>query len=392
MQQLAFINGSTLLSIRESKGVTREYLARKARAPVEKLEQWENCSKADYPTMRQAERMAKTLLVPLAGLYMDPDKLPKFPRPKTANMRRPFDSEFGIGDSQVNLAIGWLCSLRAQLLATCEGLGEGFAAPGIPNLGGDPVTAAVKLRTFLGLSHAEQFGSESTRKFFLLLRKKMESKGILLLQYGNVEVEACRGIALYFDTCPVIGVNEDDRWPAQSFSAIHEIGHLSKRASTVCNQMDASADRAEEVYCNALAGEFLVPRAELERALAGFDDSKSDDTTEKLAATFSISKEVISRRLMDAGYLSKSEYEERLERYRRELQKEKEQNRERRLAGEPTGFAQPAERVAVNKYGSLYCGALLRSVDRGLYSSYDVGGMLGVKAEKLPGILREMSR
>jgi len=392
MHQLAFINGSTLLSIRESRGVSREFLANKASVSIEALEQWENCSKTDYPTMRQAERMASTLLVPLAGFYMEPSKLPALQRPSTANMRKPFDSEYEGDDSQVNLAISWLCSLRVSLLDTCEKLGEGFVTSIIPDLGDDPALAAARLRNYLGFSQSEQFHCKSKRKLYLLLRKKIEAKGILLAQYGNVEIEASRGIALYYEKCPVIGVNERDRWPGQSFSAIHEMGHLSKRASTVCNQMETVSDLAEEVYCNALAGEFLVPRHELETALRELADWKSEESTEKLARLFSVSREVVSRRLMDAGYLAKAEYEERLERYRQERQRDKELERKRRAAGETTGFSKPAEQVTVEKHGSLYCSALLRGIDSGIYDSFDVGGMLGVRVEKLPGVMRESSK
>jgi Zn-dependent peptidase ImmA (M78 family) len=40
------------------------------------------------------------------------------------------------------------------------------------------------------------------------------------------DLEIARAIALYDDKTPIIGINEEDRPPAKTFSIVHELTHL----------------------------------------------------------------------------------------------------------------------------------------------------------------------
>ena len=89
----------------------------------------------------------------------------------------------------------------------------------------------------------------------------MEIKGIFVQCFIDVPVELVRGFSLYYDGLPVIGINNEDCFSAKSFSLIHELVHLLKRESSVCNVMfDITLSRFEKVFCNAVAGELLVPQ------------------------------------------------------------------------------------------------------------------------------------
>ena len=76
--------------------------------------------------------------------------------------------------------------------------------------------------------------------------------------FTDVPIEMARAFAIYDSTMPIIGLNDDDRQPAKSFSMIHELVHIFKRESSLCNDMRSL--RKEEAFCNAVAGEVLVPR------------------------------------------------------------------------------------------------------------------------------------
>ena len=68
----------------------------------------------------------------------------------------------------------------------------------------------------------------------------------------------------------------------------------------------------EEVFCNAVAGETLVPEEELRNKMASYNTSViSLEIIEKVATQFSVSKEVIIRRLFDATppYISNAQYQ-----------------------------------------------------------------------------------
>lgn len=224
---------------------------------------------------------------------------------------------------------------------------------------------------------------------FLLLRKLIESKGVLLAQYHGVELETARGVSVYFDILPVIGVNITDHAPAMSFTAIHELVHLTQRASTVCNQMGVNTISKEEIFCNAVAGEFLVPRADLIRELKN-DDPLSLEATEKLADMFSVSRDVISRRFFDLGFISKRQYESIIEFYGNEIKAKREEERLKREAGiEPGFFGISIEKKVADKFGSVYCESILRGVESGLYTEYDAGKKLDVSEGKLREVFRE---
>lgn len=111
---------------------------------------------------------------------------------------------------------------------------------------------------------------------------------------------------------PIIGINDEDRPPAKTFTIIHELVHLFKRESSLCNDMSSSASTlSEEVFCNAVAGELLVPKRALRIVLehGHYFAPYSIDDIKRVADRFSVSREVIVRRLLELRKIDQSEYE-----------------------------------------------------------------------------------
>lgn len=384
MTQLAYINGATLKVVREDKGVSLEFLAKKARIAPSVIALWESGAHDNYPTMRQAEALAKVLQVPLAGLYTVPGNYPKGSRPITVNMRRLFDAS-STDDSSVNLAIDQLCGLRQQLLEFRAELGKPLQATGVTTLSPDPVVAADFIRDTLNITVEEQKSLGTSRKLFKLIRRKLEERGILLLEFTGVDTVDCRGLSLFFNDYAVAGVNEKDRWPGKCFSAIHELGHLSMRSSAICNDMESGDSRSEEVYCNALAGNFLVPMDDLRREL-GKQDPISLDVVACLAKTFCVSKEVVVRRLLDLGYVSRFAYEQITAELEQQLEEDKRRAKEDETKGR---FAlNPAQR-SVDRRGTVYVEAVQGCLVSGAMNEFDAASYLGVSTNRLDGVFRE---
>ena len=65
----------------------------------------------------------------------------------------------------------------------------------------------------------------------------------------------------------------------------------------------------EEIFCNAVAGEFLVPRKSLAVLIAKFDSSFSKQDIGDIAIKYAVSKEVIVRRLLDLQVINQDEYD-----------------------------------------------------------------------------------
>lgn len=388
MRQLAFINGVTLKTIREDKGVSAVYLAKKAGLSKNLLAQWESGSSNDYPTMRQAEKMAKVLRVPLAGLYLNPENYPKNGHPPFVNLRR-FAEVNALDDSALNLAVCQLASLRSKLLELRYDLGEESCGISLPPLDPDPVQAAECLRSVLDVSVDDQMRLSSSRKLFKLLRRKLEVLGVLLVEFTGVEVEECRGVALYYDEFAIAGVNANDRWTARCFSTIHELGHLSRRFSAACNQMDLNADSSEEVYCNALAGNYLIPGYALGRVLGRHTPSSLEEIN-GIATLFCASREVVVRRLLDLGYIDRAKYEELAKELKRQVEEEKAKRKfEQSTEGSKTSFARNPIQIAVDVHGTAYVDAVRGCLDAGSLNEIDASGLLGVPPSKLEKVFLE---
>ena len=141
--------------------------------------------------------------------------------------------------------------------------------------------------------------------------------------FVDVPIETARGIAIYESSLPIIGINDEDRPPAKSFTLIHELVHLFKRESSLCNDMNSSANTAkEEIFCNAVAGELLVPAQALRIILREhqFLAPYSVNDIQKIANRFSVSREVIIRRLLDMGEIDTIEYDTYADLFNQEIE------------------------------------------------------------------------
>ena len=121
------------------------------------------------------------------------------------------------------------------------------------------------------------------------------------------------GFSLYDLTCPVIVVKKQDWDTRQSFTLMHELGHLLlHKTSSIDDARDLQSHRGHEREANAFAGHLLVP----DHFLASILDverpdevSQYDYWLERQRRAWGVSGEVILRLLMDAGRLPQRQYE-----------------------------------------------------------------------------------
>ena len=309
MYVYARINKETMKFIRETKAITLDYVSRITKYSSSKIELWENSDTDKFPTINQAKSIAKCYRVPFAGLYMNANDINIKHLPKVRNLRTLPDTT--LDNSALNLAIIDVLSARDLLIDSKIALHENMSPFSIQAVDSEDVNQWAKtIREELELSIDVQYGCQSTRQFYLYVRNAVERAGVFVHCFTGIETEIVRGFAIYEDFLPIIGLNNEDRYPAKTFTIFHELVHLMKRSSAVCNDM-ISHDLAqhEEVFCNAVAGEILVPKLNLIKQLGSLTTDEIDlNLISKLAAKFSVSKEVISRRLLDIGKISKSQY------------------------------------------------------------------------------------
>lgn len=183
-----------------------------------------------------------------------------------------------------------------------------FSLPKIPK--NNPSKAASAARDWLKLGDENSFDS---------YRAAIEEKGILVFRSNGyngkwqiAKESPILGFTLFDPTCPVIVVKKQEWEPQQSFTLMHELGHLLlHRTSSIDDEQDMQSRQGYESEANAFAGQILVP----ETFLAGIDDSdRPDDVAEydawlaRQRKAWGVSGEVILRRLLDSGRLSQANY------------------------------------------------------------------------------------
>ena len=390
MYVYARINKETMKFIRETKAITLDYVSRITKYSSSKIELWENSDTDKFPTINQAKSIAKCYRVPFAGLYMNANDINIKHLPKVRNLRTLPDTT--LDNSALNLAIIDVLSARDLLIESKIALHENMSPFAIQAVDSEDVNQWAKtIREELELSIDVQYGCQSTRQFYLYVRNAVERAGVFVHCFTGTEI--VRGFAIYEDFLPIIGLNNEDRYPAKTFTIFHELVHLMKRSSAVCNDM-ISHDLAqhEEVFCNAVAGEILVPKLNLIRQLGSLTTDEIDlNLISKLAAKFSVSKEVISRRLLDIGKISKSQYSALTDAIRISFENEREAIR---ISRKNSGVKIPRNisREAIDQNSPSLCRTFYNGFREGYFDKQDVARYLGIKQQHVDKFMREVSR
>lgn len=174
----------------------------------------------------------------------------------------------------------------------------------------DPVPVAERMRTLLGFDLASRRTMRTLDEAFSRLAERIEDAGVLVMKTGIVgsnthrklDPEEFRGFALCDEYAPVVFVNGADAKTAQIFTLAHELAHVWLGQSGVSDERPDRVDGdATERWCNQVAAELLVPKADLEREAPKRIDLDRD--VQNLSRLFKVSKQVVLRRLFEIGRL-----------------------------------------------------------------------------------------
>ncbi len=143
-------------------------------------------------------------------------------------------------------------------------------------------------------------GYGARKKALKYLIQKAEAKGVFVgktVSYHNIEVNDMRGLFISNDYCPYIVINRKDAQSAQIFSFIHELAHLFRKSDAISNSLDfRTTDKTidkEEVFCNRVAAELLLPEEEL------INNSYSKSDIYEISETYKVSNIFVFYRLKD---------------------------------------------------------------------------------------------
>ena len=315
------INRELLRWARERAGLAQDELIRR----FKRLPEWETGE--TQPTLKQVEDFARAVHVPVGYLFLTkpPEEVVPIPDFRTfagEDVRRP---------SPNLLDTIYICQERQSwyrdFVRITRQAERSFV--GSATIAMRPEEVATRMRNALGfnLSARRECGTwtDALRLFIL----QAERVGVLVMVSGVVmnnnhrrlDPAEFRGFALSDPLAPLIFINGADTKAAQMFTLAHELAHLWLGASALSNigTTPRQGFRREEIWCNAVAAELLVPLAALRAELR--DKELLDDTLSRLARTFKVSTLVVLRRLLDADRLDRSSFNAAWEQERKRLQK-----------------------------------------------------------------------
>lgn len=183
-----------------------------------------------------------------------------------------------------------------------------FAPPDIPL--DNPREAAKIARKWLQLNATNTFDT---------YRDAVEARGVLVFlsngyngKWQIAKENPILGFTLYDPECPVIVVKKQQWHPQQSFTLMHELGHLLlHKASSIDDEDDMQSHRGLERDANAFAGHMLVPDeflARIQDATRPANAAEFDVWLSRERKAWGVSAEVILRRLLDSGRLQQHQY------------------------------------------------------------------------------------
>lgn len=376
----ALITPSVLIWSRKGAGLSIEQLAKKTKIKEEHLQEFEAGTRK--PSVPQLRKIAKVFKRPIAIFFL-PEP------PKSFDAVKDFRVMHGKNDTEYStellLEIRKAYERRFIALELFEALE--VELPPKPSLrfhvDDDPSRCAEKLRKWISLDLNAQFSWKNNYQALSEWRSHIEATGILVFQASGVEVSEMRGFSISKNPLPVVVVNIKDSPTARIFSMIHELSHILLHEGGVCDlhEDDNRSHNKVEIFCNAVAGNALVPEASLLNLdiVKGVQENEllSEIRINQLARRYLVSADVIVRRLFDLGRISLRGY--------KNAQKGISERFLLHSAKTSGGFATPDQR-AVAQVGKTYARLVMNSYDEQRISSSAVSDYLGVRLKHLESI------
>ncbi len=373
----AFVKPALLVWARESFGLTVDEAAKRAKLPAAKLESWE--AGEARPTVGQLKKLAAVYKRPLGVFFLASP--PKGFTPMRDFRRLP--TEISREFSPALLLEMRRAQFRqniARELAEASGA-ERVSIRAVTTESAEVVAA--RLRDALNVSVAMQRAWKGEIDALNNWKRAVEHLGVLVFQFGKVDVVEARGFSSFDERAPLVAINSKDAVRGRIFSLFHELAHVSLRTGGVCDWLGASGDTgAIETLCNRIAASLLIPRMALlsmglVREHAGH--RWLDRDLAQVADTFYVSREAALLRLVEIGKASQSFYQEK----RAELLEEYRQLDGKKRFGRGTPVTKTVARLGV-----LFPRIVLEAHHSDLISAGEVSDYLDLKLKHLGAIER----
>lgn len=368
MATQAFINPAILTWARERAGMSEFAFTQKmGLSKPDKLDLWE--SGAERPTFKQAQKIAAITHIPFGYLFLSvpPKETLPIPDLRTIGNKHIEEPSLEMKDviKQVLMKQEWF---KDYLISQNE---EPLSFIGRYSTNDSVEVVANDIRETIKVPIPTKGDWQSYMRDII---RGAESARILIMRAGIVgnnthrklQVSEFRGFAISDKWAPVVFINSSDAPTARLFTLVHELAHLWIGESGISNVENNGSK--EELFCNAVAGEFLVPKT----AFHALWDKSSHLLTNlvNISSRLHVSKLVVAKKAYDLGVISKDEYWNFY-------------NQELKAFREKDGGSGNFNANAVAKNSKLLSQAVLSEALSGRMLLRDAGSLLGIKPNKL---------
>ncbi len=393
------VNPDILRWARETAGLTAEEAVEKLQllpargaSPVERLAALE--AGEDVPTRPMLVKMAKHYRRPLLTFYLS---APPRRGDRGQDFRTLPEGHSPADDALLDVLIRDVLARQSMVRAVLED--EEEAAPlsfvGSKNMSDGLPAVLSAIQDTLQVSLLDFRAQPSPPEAFALLRAGAEKAGVFVLLMGNlgsyhtaIDLETFRGFALADELAPFVVINDRDSRAAWSFTLLHELAHLCLGQTGVSG---ARAELAIDRFCNDVAGEFLLPRDELEQiSLEDATDIQAIGVQiSEFARERNLSSSMVAYRLYRAGRINQDIWRDLSRAFRDKWLEERHRQRERARdqEGGPNFYVVRGHRV-----GRALLELIERMVTTGALTTSKAGKVLGVKAKQVQALLEASER
>jgi len=267
------------------------------------------------PTLKQLEKFASDTHTPFGLLFLSEAPVEEVP----IRDLRTLGNVAVPQPSADMLDTIYMCQTRQDWYRTyAQEVGMGgpdFVSSVTTQISPELVAAEIRAKLDFEVTARATFArSDALRR---ILIDRIENLGVLVMVNGIVgsnthrklNPDEFRGFALADRLAPLIFVNGVDTMSAQIFTLFHELGHIWLGKSALSDAALASEHgNSEELWCNRVAAEVLVPSTSLRAEYRG-DLEVSE--LERLAKFYRASTLVVLKQIYDAGLLPWGKFQER---------------------------------------------------------------------------------
>ncbi|MBE9152571.1 ImmA/IrrE family metallo-endopeptidase [Cyanobium sp. LEGE 06113] len=239
---------------------------------------------------------------------------------------------------------------------------------------------AERFRSILDVSIEEQQSWQGSDDAFKEWRRRLALRGVFVFKdaFKNTEVS---GFCVYDDLFPIIFINNSHPKNRQIFTLFHELCHLLLKQSflDIMTEQSWLANQVhlgkEESLCNSLASEILVP---VEHLISQVGSLPVDNTlVDQLADSYHVSSEVIARKLLDQGLVSRRSYEGMIHEW---------YSIRERAAAETDKSSGNYYNTKSSYLGDSYISVVLRNYYQGKIDIVQASDYLDIKPKSFPGL------